>query len=199
MGPIVIRSFERILIILVGALSIYLGYLLFLHLPNQIDSQGRVILPGGISIYLSRIGPGAFLALFGAIVVALSFRFSIQFSSKDEKVSQEETRKTEIQYSGYSSSKASIVARDLETERSVLRMDILDHLPKLLRTNLPADSQSELDKLSSKLRIALMKDVWGPDWGEYEEFQIWVENGATEPPPRNISKAAEYYKRGAIP
>lgn len=72
MVAVIIRSIERIFAVLSGILSIYLGYLLFLQIPNEVNSQGQVTLPGGTAIYLSRIGPGAFLALFGAIVVAIS-------------------------------------------------------------------------------------------------------------------------------
>lgn len=69
-----IRSFERILDTVIGGISIYLGYRLFLKLPEKTDSQGKVVLPGNISIYLSRVGPGVFFALFGAAVIALSLQ-----------------------------------------------------------------------------------------------------------------------------
>ena len=200
MIAVVIRSLERVFIILAGVLSIYLGYLLFLHIPNEVNSQGQVILPGGISIYLSRVGPGAFLALFGAIVVAMSFRYSIRYSEKEEIVSRTESRKAEREYSGFGSSSPSINTRKLDLERQVLHMDILDNLPSLVKTNLPDDQKSERDDLIKKIKLALMKSVWGPDWGDFDEFQAWVENGTLEPPPAKLKKAADYYKvRGAIP
>lgn len=82
MDAIALRSAERILAIAIGGLAVYLGYRLFLALPEQANSEGKVVLPGNISVYLSRVGPGAFFALFGAIVVASSLYFSIKYSAQ---------------------------------------------------------------------------------------------------------------------
>ena len=75
-----IRGLERILVVAGGALCVVLGYLLFRHMPNAPKGsgdgeggEGKVQLPGGISIYVSRVGPGVFFALFGSLVLALSF------------------------------------------------------------------------------------------------------------------------------
>jgi hypothetical protein len=61
MDPGILRALERLLDAAIGGLSIYLGYRLFLRLPDKTDSQGKIILPGKISIFLSRVGPGVFL------------------------------------------------------------------------------------------------------------------------------------------
>src|SRR6516225_4934007 len=79
MDPTTLRLTERILDVLIGGISIYLGYRLFLALPEKTDSNGKFVLPGNISVHLSRVGPGIFFALFGAIVVALSLHDSIQY------------------------------------------------------------------------------------------------------------------------
>ena len=74
---VVMRMFERIATILVGALLILLGYNLFLKLPDLQDAKGNVKLPKNVSVYLSNIGPGAFFALFGSIIVAISLVFGM--------------------------------------------------------------------------------------------------------------------------
>ena len=56
------RAIERFANVLIGALAIYLGYKLFMNLPDRREErQGglKLLLPGDISIYLSRVGPGA--------------------------------------------------------------------------------------------------------------------------------------------
>lgn len=68
---IVTRSVERLLVVLAGALAIYLGCRLFIDMPNAERGSGKANLPGGISIFLSRVGPGVFFSLFGAIVIGL--------------------------------------------------------------------------------------------------------------------------------
>ena len=73
----ILRGMERIIAVLIGGFSVYLGYRLFMNLPEQKDSEGRIILPGDISVYLSRVGPGVFFALFGSVVLGISFYFQL--------------------------------------------------------------------------------------------------------------------------
>jgi hypothetical protein len=76
MAVVLTRAAERMLLVLVGALAIYLGYSLFLRMPNAAkgaqDGEGKIELPGGISIFLTRVGPGIFFALFGILVIGYS-------------------------------------------------------------------------------------------------------------------------------
>ena len=67
-----LRAVERLLVVLAGAGSVYLGYRLFLKIPFEKDAEGRVVIPHGPEIHLSRIGPGAFFALFGCLVLGTS-------------------------------------------------------------------------------------------------------------------------------
>src|SRR2546428_454261 len=66
------RHVERLLIVLAGGLSIVLGYRMFLAIPKaQNEGEGRIQLPGGVSIYVTRVGPGAFFAPYGAAILGL--------------------------------------------------------------------------------------------------------------------------------
>ena len=68
------RAVERLIAVLIGGGSIYLGYRLFMALPElSADGEGKFELPGGVSIYVSRVGPGIFFALFGTALVGLAF------------------------------------------------------------------------------------------------------------------------------
>ena len=73
----ILRSVERLLGVIIAGLCIYLGFRLFLALPKKSDSTGKLVLPGGLNVYLSRIGPGAFFALFGCALVVMSFKQAI--------------------------------------------------------------------------------------------------------------------------
>lgn len=66
-----VRMFERILVVLFGGLSIYLGYRLFFHLPMEKRSGGELTFPG-MKIVLTRVGPGVFFAAFGSVVLLYS-------------------------------------------------------------------------------------------------------------------------------
>jgi len=75
-----LRVIERVLAVVVGGMSVYLGYRLFIKLPEQMDSSGKVVLPGGISVFVSRIGPGVFFSLFGAAVVVVSLQQGLELN-----------------------------------------------------------------------------------------------------------------------
>jgi uncharacterized membrane protein YfcA len=80
-----LRLLERILSVVIGGLAIYLGYRLFLNVPEHRDSQGKVTLPWNTTVILSRVGPGVFFALFGAIVVSLSFVKPIDYDDTNPR------------------------------------------------------------------------------------------------------------------
>ena len=72
------RATERILLVLVGALAVYLGYSLFRHIPSVNKSEGKLALPGGVSIFLTRIGPGVFFAFFGIAVIGSAWSIMLK-------------------------------------------------------------------------------------------------------------------------
>lgn len=187
------------------------------------------------AIYLSRVGPGAFLALFGAIVVAISFLRPIKYDEiekmldipykKDEvgkskshlqrEKDEIESSKGNIQYKevksrqvGYTGFGPSIDIRDLDLgrreevlsgteprssvtnlfesgpssspidkddlslERQLIREKILDKLPSLVSTNLSDAQKREQDDLIKEIKLALMKGVWGSDWGNFQRGSL---------------------------
>jgi hypothetical protein len=209
MEPDTLRALERILAVGIGGLSIYLGYCLFLHIPDQRDSEGRVRLPGGISIFLSRVGPGAFFALFGAFVVGLSFYYSVAYSksaytrstvgdaSRPQSKGGEAMQATD--YSGLGSRMTSTGDESLRLDRIQAGDDrafLANTLPSLLRPDLSAERRNDMDAHTRRLDLALIRMAWGPDWGSFEEFRRWVENGAVDPPPKGLGAAAAFYRRG---
>ena len=74
------RHLERLVIALSGALTIWLGYRLVLSVPLAARGTGKLQLPGGISIFISRVGPGVFFALFGAGVLAYGLHQAVQIA-----------------------------------------------------------------------------------------------------------------------
>src|SRR5262245_55616814 len=70
--PELLRGLERNFAVLIGGLTIYLGYRLFSLAPTDKKAEGTVTLPGGFKVNLSRVGPGAFFALFGGILIGIA-------------------------------------------------------------------------------------------------------------------------------
>lgn len=72
-----LRMLERLMVVGFGGMSIYLGYKLFFHLPNQTDQNGEIELPG-IKVVLSRVGPGVFFLVFGAFILITNLHQGIE-------------------------------------------------------------------------------------------------------------------------
>lgn len=202
MDPEILRAAERILVVLFGGLSIYLGYRLFLNLPDKTDSKGQVVLPGGVNIMLSRIGPGAFFALFGSIVVALSFYFPVKISSPANNPQTDLTRPDYVAaYYGFKSEATAVDPGALDRNRSQVRGDIfiLNRLPDLLQTDLPAGEKVNIRLATIRAKLALMRSVWAEDWGDYVEFEEWVlRQGAADPVPEGLADAAKFFRHGKL-
>jgi hypothetical protein len=190
--PLVLRFFERIIAVLIGGLTIYLGYQLFLRVPEHKDSAGKVMLPWNISVVMSRIGPGVFFALFGVIAVGIALVRPLQITGPD----------------GHSSV---YYAADMATDdksaradaRALLRKQIaeLNTIPKELRLDLPAQDRDSILRSISKVKLALMKPVWGDStegFGDVSEFEKWVlANEPKSPPPAGMAGALTLYQYGA--
>lgn len=69
---LLVRMVERVLAVGIGGISIYLGFRLFALMPDMSTGDADIKLPGGVSILLSRVGPGVFFSLFGAVIASLS-------------------------------------------------------------------------------------------------------------------------------
>jgi len=211
---IILRSIERIVAVIIGGLSIYLGYRLFLAIPERHESEGKVLLPGGISIYMTRIGPGAFFALFGAIVVAISFHQAITYREGPYKeVMSRQSTGTAAQsdlvqpggsstysrsYTGFGSGDAT---ENLQLSRLQAASDIRflnNTLSQWLRNDLSRQNRTDVALVVQRMRLAIVTSVWGPDWGEIAKFNEWVRNGASEPPPKELDKPARLYLHGEV-
>jgi hypothetical protein len=196
---ITFRSIERIVAVAIGGVSIYLGYRLFIAVPLRRESEGKVVLPGDISIYLSKIGPGAFFALFGAIVVAVSFQQSITYregfgKSPEESEQSQPASSKAASYIGFGS--ADPANRALESRRLQVEADIRfleTTLPQALKKDLRTESRTDVNVLVPRLKLALVHTVWDSQWGDFGRFRQWVETGAAEPPPTSLATPAALY------
>ena len=201
---ILMRTLERLIGILIGGLSIYLGYRLFLSLPDRREGEGQLKL-WDASIVLSRIGPGVFFALFGAVVVGLSLYKGILLESADGRYAGSAAQSADPpprieRYSGMGASAAGADAR--ADARALLTRDIaiLNNVIPKLRADLPPQDRAEVELAIPRIKFALMQPLW-PDkeagWGDPARFEVWLSEAAPEPPPAEIAAAAAYFRYGA--
>src|SRR5689334_4372470 len=165
------RATERILLVLVGALALYLGYRLFRHMPTADKGSGKLELPGGVSIFLSRIGPGVFFALFGVAVIGYSVAQPIQFTLP--------TSAGSAAYSGLgqrdlpaAASQPSFAAGPGPNAETVIAK--LNGVLQDARKRLDAPAAAELEGAIRGAKFAVMLRGWKPEWGDRAAFERWV-------------------------
>ncbi len=193
------RAAERLVGVLIGGISIYLGFRLFLALPNlSMDGEGKVELPGGISIYVSRVGPGVFFALFGTILVGFSFINVISWD-RDESagLTTTQVQVAEIVRSesfSYVSGNLGDTSVSLEREALVRDLRTLRKLELALGGHVGGDEfvLGVSDTASAliafpRVKRMMLHSVWDEQWGDYKLFADWVRDGARSPPPGDLA------------
>ena len=155
----ILRMFERIIAVLIGGFSIYLGYRLFFHLPFEKSHQGELELPG-VKIVLSRVGPGIFFGVFGTLVMYYSLTNPVKKNELDGFVGA-------ANQSGQAGINTTVKSDPQQRSKALTSIEMLNCADRLL-----ADTASE--SLGIKLSIAirdakraLLLSVWDQDnWGQ---------------------------------
>ena len=194
-----LRVMERVLAVVIGGLSIFLGYRLFIKLPEQKDSSGKLMLPGDISIFFSRIGPGVFFFLFGAAVVVVSLQHGLELDLSNKAsvtaASTEKTANLTVRYMG-GAGELDPAKRDALRAEARRTIAELNRLPTMLAANVPASRRTDVAQAVRESKLALMGMVWGADWGDFSKFRNWVNDGETDPaPPGFVPEAVKTFRQ----
>jgi hypothetical protein len=205
------RMTERLLGLLAGALCVVLGYRLFINLPDKVDSSGKVVLPGGISIWLSRVGPGVFFALFGAAIVGYSFTSTVKATSEQSAAPATTASGTTGSTTGQP---AATIRQEIaamsdraggpaskevrEQQLTVLRGVMADLNATIVRLerDAPAPERERLIGGLQTAKMLLLKGNWEPGWGDPLRLQSWINSGAMLPAPAGMDMPAGLYLAG---
>ena len=199
---LLMRMVERLLGLLAGALCVVLGYRLFINLPDKTDSAGKVVLPGGVSIWMSRVGPGIFFALFGAGIVAYSFSSAVKVTnettmpqvSADVPAATAALRRQEI------SAMSGRTAKTQTSEETLLQLrgtmaDLNATIDRLGRDVAPPERDRLIAGVQNA-KVLLLRGAWNPAWGDPVRFQSWINSGAILPAPAGMDEPATLYLAG---
>lgn len=196
-----LRQSERLLIVLGGILAVVLGYRLFMNLPMLERGAGKIQLPGGISIFLTRIGPGVFFALFGTGVLAYSLHQGVRVaespaaarSTTGATAARDENLTT---YSGVSGAGGGAGAEARQAERNgvVATVRALAALETALESTLQGQAKLSALMALDDAKARLMRGVWDDaDWGPRATFETWRNAGMPRPAPAAIARAADVF------
>ena len=200
---LLMRMVERLLGLLSGALCVVLGYRLFINLPEKTDSSGKVVLPGGVSIWLSRVGPGIFFALFGAAIVAYSFASTVRVTneqnvpraSSDTPGEALAMRRQEIAAMSARAAQ-SRYERDRRSSSCAARLPISTRPSIISARDVAPPERDRLIAGLQNAKMLLLRGAWMPTWGDPARFQSWINSGAVLPAPAGMDEPAGLYLAG---
>lgn len=187
--PLLFRFLEKLVGLLVGGMSIYLGYRLFSSVKGQSDGKGSFKLPLNTSIVVTKVGPGVFFALFGTVTVCIALYKPLEIVRDGARVS----------YAGSNSA----APENRADRRALLRRDIaaLNTIPAQLRPDLRSVDRDEVTSSLREVKLQLMQPVWGTSqegFGDFSEFAYWVEKGEAGQAPAAQPGALELYRYGEV-
>jgi hypothetical protein len=199
---LLMRMVERLLGLLSGALCVVLGYRLFINLPEKTDSAGKVVLPGGVSIWLSRVGPGIFFALFGAAIVAYSFASTVRVTNEQvaPRVSTDVPGEALAMRRQEIAAMAGRPARSDTSEQTIIELrgamaDLNAAIDRLGRDAAPPERDRLIAGLQNA-KVLLLRGAWVAAWGDPARFQSWINSGAQLPAPAGMDVPAGLYLAG---
>lgn len=184
----------RLCSLLIGAFFVYLGYRLFSEVPVDNEGGAEISGPQGLTIKLTRIGPGVFFALFGTLIVVWTLNQPLQH--KQTIVAADGTQVT--QESGAATADSQIPS-SLSSQRALTLQDIefLNELAGLLTDEQASAMRHNPQVIIPHIKQQLMLPVWNKaDWGEASAFVQWLERtgGLSQPQGEQLQAAAGFYR-----
>jgi hypothetical protein len=188
------RAVERVLTVVIAGMSIYLGYKLFARLPFKADSTGKIALPGGISVYMARVGPGVFFALFGSAITwgSLAYPVSITSGTPSRDASSSAPIEATVQELRYDTSRSDLNVSLTEAREQIYVLN--RDLPALLKPDLPSTDRERLYRARDYCKRTVLGAVWQPEWGPFKDFSTWIAGGSSA--SAQASEPARIYRYG---
>lgn len=192
------RVLERVMAVAIGGLSIWLGYRLFLKIPRLRSGEAKLALPGDISLYFTRVGPGVFFSLFGAAVVVTALRAGLMmegtlkapYSVGAPGNPASPAQGVELtQRVGYASAAmaaedpARLAARRADARRSLAE---LNGVLALLPASTAAARRLDVGLALRDAKLALLQQVWSPAWGEFASLVEWSQHETAGAPAGGV-------------
>lgn len=212
------RSIERCIILSIAAFTIFLGFYLFLAIPDISETEGEIEIFKAMAISWSNTGPGIYFVALGSFILFTAFKrnLNVKIETDNSFTTTVESPETTVETTSMNSSK--VIANYLGSKHSIadeqaqvgerdkLKLDI-DYLNTLQEF---AGNSQGLSKLASekalqnflisvpRIKARLMFSVWNEDWGDYATFLQWIDDGEPDQYDESINSAVLYfqYNRG---
>jgi hypothetical protein len=195
---------------------------MFLAIPRAQTGEGKIELPGGVSIYVTRVGPGVFFALFGAVILGLGLYQGLKIEVREQRSaalaaeartqpiaapvvteaahgSASNVTVVERKYSSALPSAASAQRGDAERNGTLGTVAQLSRLGLVLDgpggRAIPPQQRNDFALALNDARLRLLASVWDEQaWGPYADFSRWVLEGESGASPPRAAVAVRAYR-----
>lgn len=174
-GVIVIRVLQ----ILVGTLLCVLGYRLFEKVQTT-DGAAELALSQHLKFNLSKVGPGVFFALFGAVILVQGLMNPLQYGRElSAAPAGPVTESTKI-----AGQRQLTLPEGRRPASEDLRrhMRFMNTLEEFRRNDLSIEQRVTLENDLREAKLALMAAAWDRRWGDYVRFEAWARGMSQEAP-----------------
>lgn len=169
--PFVLRSIERLIAVLVGGLAIWLGFRLFLAIPDQrAEGEAELSFSKDRRLLVTRIGPGTFFALFGTAIVVSSYFFEVRTRDYSGFLAQGPPA-----LSSFSAEAAGSVgaAGRMPLEDAIVLIGFLNEAEARLAEHTEAFEHNWDETQFRNARTAILLRAWQAEWGDPQGFAEW--------------------------
>jgi len=169
---VAMHSLERIVAVLLGGLAVYYGFRLFLVLPTETQSDGKIKLPG-MSVVLAKAGPGLFFVAFGALVILASLFRPIHVVGSEVEYSGIASRPSSGKTGGGPSAGPARQGAEQEAARVQIALQTVNCMQRLANAQAKALG-TDFDQAAREAKLALLARVWDANaWGDLGAFERW--------------------------
>lgn len=168
------HSFERIVAVLLGGLAVYYGFRLFLVLPIETQSDGKIRLPG-MSVVLAKAGPGLFFAAFGALVILTSLVRPVKVVTSDVDYSGVTPAVPLAAASRQAAPQGTRPGAEQDVARVRLAVQSINCMQRLANAGAKKLPTGDLDQAAREAKLALLANAWDAKaWGDFKAFKDWA-------------------------
>ncbi len=193
------RAAERSLALVAGILAIWMGYRLFLALPQRKEGETSLNLPGGISIVLSRIGPGTLFALFGAGLIAYSVVKPVTYEEETRRlingkdvVAASVAVETKRRIMGATEQSTAEDAKSTSECGGICISLVLAMQELNAQAAAAPDEAAKRTIQETKFRLLAM--IWEPDdMGDFDAFRTWAASSPRPDAPKLFQRMADIF------
>jgi hypothetical protein len=174
---LLVRAVERLVSVGIGGMCVYLGYRLFINLPSLPAGDGNLSFIGKTSMTLSRVGPGVFFSLFGAVVVTAALNRPLTW----EKIEKPDSVTRRVSGSAPGMPRVPEPARSIPNVVAETAIGYLNAVPGLLHASVEDAQRKNIGEAIRQAKLALIRSIWNDEWGKWEAFETWTVLRGTPP------------------